>query len=905
MKHLSGKKHHILAVLFFMLITVSLFAFAPNLKANAIAYDPDTSAKFRVTVYWDVKNPSTKEDTNYMDLYYYKPTSVTYIKDTYSQRGCVTVKNMADSSGSHSKTFELSGPPKQIYYSCYGTSFNPAEWYITKITVEPIDSELSSKTITYWEGKMGLKIAHVTGRSNTMSLYFEDSEPTFGDWWHTDIGTNFSTTTVSYFDGQFKPQITTITEPSGESTAYVPTDDTSNVYTYKPGMIYDQYGARWPFQLNDVSFSCSNSAVTYTDNTITVPHDANDKDDYNIKLQYKDVSKSYSSSKTISVKTFDYNVTFTDEDWGVLKTQTVDHGESAEPPSVPNYKCKNGMFYKFEGWSGDQYTDLTSGELDRTVNTVYAAEPSALSGSGTSDDPYLICSNEDWNLFCDYCNYGYTDGKYFKLKNYLNVQTMAGTSGNDFQGVFDGNGNTIQIDYTSDGKYTAPFRYVKGGTNGPAVIKDLTVKGLIAVADNSHKYAGGIVGGCWGDTEIINCKSSVNIHTHVTSGDGSHGGLVGLQDGTMTISGCVFDGKFLGVNTDSCGGFAGWNSGTLTINDSVFDPAEITFQNTNCAAFARNGGTFNNCYYTKDLNDGTSYTGQGKKMHTIDEGEKTVVYPAGEYTYYRSSKITAYSTGIKYNGHYYAGKDDIVELSMSYEGKVEEGYTCAFQTSAGTLEGNTLTMPDEDVLIYAVQEPVRYTVTWKNGDKILKVIENVLGEIPEYDGEIPERAADALYRYKFDGWDKSVSDLNGSITFNARFTKTAVAPSANSTVTLSIGQNGSVTADGIKYTGDASFDKSADNVVTYTITPDSGYRIECVLYNGKNVTASVSDGVFTAPALTGDTVLTVRFTSSVQPDDSIPRTGDDSNRLAILISIIGLAAMGAVLFTRKTAGSRH
>jgi hypothetical protein len=90
-------------------------------------------------------------------------------------------------------------------------------------------------------------------------------------------------------------------------------------------------------------------------------------------------------------------------------------------------------------------------------------------------------------------------------------------------------------------------------------------------------------------------------------------------------------------------------------------------------------------------------------------------------------------------------------------------------------------------------------------------------------------------------------------------TLTAKVPCA---VKLSIGENGSVTVDGTKYTGDASFQKDLDSVVSYTITPDSGYEINSVLYNGENVTASVSDGVYTAPALTDNATLTVLFAST-------------------------------------------
>ena len=102
------------------------------------------------------------------------------------------------------------------------------------------------------------------------------------------------------------------------------------------------------------------------------------------------------------------------------------------------------------------------------------------------------------------------------------------------------------------------------------------------------------------------------------------------------------------------------------------------------------------------------------------------------------------------------------------------------------------------------------------------------------------------------------------------FPISAFAESGNTTVTttvpctvkLCIGENGSVTVDGTRYTGNASFQKDLASVVSYTITPDNDYEINSVLYNGENVTASVSGGVYTAPALTGNATLTVLFAST-------------------------------------------
>ena len=137
------------------------------------------------------------------------------------------------------------------------------------------------------------------------------------------------------------------------------------------------------------------------------------------------------------------------------------------------------------------------------------------------------------------------------------------------------------------------------------------------------------------------------------------------------------------------------------------------------------------------------------------------------------------------------------------------------------------------------------------------------------------------------------------------------------TVTLSIGENGSVTVDGTKYTGDASFQKELDTVVSYTITPDSGYEINSVLYNGENVTASVSGGVYTAPALTDNATLTVLFASTAHPPTKIPDHGDggyivnyvaprfpktgDESHVALWIALLCASGAGiaALVISRK------
>ena len=91
---------------------------------------------------------------------------------------------------------------------------------------------------------------------------------------------------------------------------------------------------------------------------------------------------------------------------------------------------------------------------------------------------------------------------------------------NSFQGIFDGDGHTLTIDYKSSVPGAAPFSYVKNAT-----IKNLNVAGTITT---STQYAGGIAGQSYGSLNLTACRSTLKINSSVR-GDGTHGGLVGMH----------------------------------------------------------------------------------------------------------------------------------------------------------------------------------------------------------------------------------------------------------------------------------------------------------------------------------------------------------------------------------------
>ena len=167
-----------------------------------------------------------------------------------------------------------------------------------------------------------------------------------------------------------------------------------------------------------------------------------------------------------------------------------------------------------------------------------------------------------------------------------------GTSEYPFKGTFDGNGHTLTF-VINDTTYAAPFARAAGCT-----IKNLHTKGTINASD---KFAGGIIGDVVSDTAVVeNCISGVQINSTL-SGDGTHGGLIGVATSAANIKNCGFYGSINGIGTNSCGGIMGWSNGASTITNS-YVAAEFNISATNGNTFARNNVSMNNCYYLTALN---------------------------------------------------------------------------------------------------------------------------------------------------------------------------------------------------------------------------------------------------------------------------------------------------------------
>lgn len=241
---------------------------------------------------------------------------------------------------------------------------------------------------------------------------------------------------------------------------------------------------------------------------------------------------------------------------------------------------------------------------------------------------YTIKTAKGWNVFWGLLANkakGYFTGKTVKLNGDITVSRMAGASYHDFTGTFDGDGHTLTFNYTTSAENAAPFQYVENAT-----IQNLRVAGTI---QTSNKFAAGFIAHQYGTVTIQNCRSSVVINSSI-NGDGTHGGFVAenQKNASLTIDGCVFDGKLLTTNgTTKCGGFVGWknNNGTVSVTNSLYTPAALESGETECTSgsytFVRNGEAGTNCHFTRTL--GTAQGGGMPTFLTRGDGAGTSANP--------------------------------------------------------------------------------------------------------------------------------------------------------------------------------------------------------------------------------------------------------------------------------------
>lgn len=298
-----------------------------------------------------------------------------------------------------------------------------------------------------------------------------------------------------------------------------------------------------------------------------------------------------------------------------------------------------------------------------------------ISGTGTKDDPYLITSAEDWNLFAksveggiDYYN------KFVKLTNNITISTMVGVcdeSGNKpFRGTFDGDNHTLTANITStatgddkNNQGVAPFHLIKQAT-----IQNLTVAGNITSAS---KYAAGLVGwvdGNYSRSYIKDCIVKATITTSADCAGGFVGNICYSDRNYLHFTNSVFAGHINNTSSDDirrAGGFCGYGFGDSYFANCLENGSytNITYMNPRNAYGVFPNDRVNSLYYVNKIAVNNKYIAKEYGCYQV-----TNAAPADElylkreikgYQFYQSVWITGLNESYPYNN----GE----EVSLAYE----------------------------------------------------------------------------------------------------------------------------------------------------------------------------------------------------------------------------------------------
>lgn len=334
-----------------------------------------------------------------------------------------------------------------------------------------------------------------------------------------------------------------------------------------------------------------------------------------------------------------------------------------------------------------------------------------------ANNNYLIQSIDDWNGLADAVAAG-TDcaGKTFLMTANIGTAeapvtkalgrqtTTQKNSRKRFAGNFDGGNHELYVDLNSQTVKSADdwFYYCRSYCSPFAYTKNITVKNLhvVGTITASGQFASGLIGSTGNKAEdgactIQNCQISVEMKTnYVTNGSAfpNHGGLIGVAEGSATISDSWFDGKIIAEDYRHSGGFIGLNKGTgTTISNCLFNPSEFSVKDNltaNACEFAHslNGGkhTLTNDYWVTACGDA-----QNTQRLDATQGTTTI-----SYDNFTQEEVKAVNGATYY---YYtlalADEEDDIDDVLSAANDLECSVTLQGRTLYKDGDWNTLCLP--------------------------------------------------------------------------------------------------------------------------------------------------------------------------------------------------------------------
>lgn len=298
------------------------------------------------------------------------------------------------------------------------------------------------------------------------------------------------------------------------------------------------------------------------------------------------------------------------------------------------------------------YGNFGSAAMINLYEDIAANITSALSGSGTSSDPFVISSADDLKLFANLVNYGVKNlSAYLTADLDLNPGTVFDSRGdysgdtpskwtsignnsdNAFTGTFDGKGYTIKGLYSTTGGL---FGYIGDATIKNLKIENAAVKtsgnsGLLASESKGTSLiiencsvagysdgtnAGGFIGKCE-NVAFTDCNSSASV-----SCSGYAGGYAGYLNGEFSFTRCSSTGDVSSNNSDA-GGFIGKTIGTGA--DNSFTDC---YTSNSVSGYEISGGFIGSAYLDFFINNcyKTGYIESNNSIYDITYGGAVVGY---------------------------------------------------------------------------------------------------------------------------------------------------------------------------------------------------------------------------------------------------------------------------------------
>ena len=162
-----------------------------------------------------------------------------------------------------------------------------------------------------------------------------------------------------------------------------------------------------------------------------------------------------------------------------------------------------------------------------------------------------------------------------------------------FQGIFDGQGHKITVNYNVSYDACALFKMVTNST-----IRNLMVDGNI---ESTQRFVGGLGFVSRGTCLFENIVVGVNIKSDF-SGDGTHGGIFAVCHESPTFRNCAFVGTMDASLSEGSAAIIGYAHGSVeTLIENCYVATQDLWLAGNSTVIARHVNNMINCYYTDDI----------------------------------------------------------------------------------------------------------------------------------------------------------------------------------------------------------------------------------------------------------------------------------------------------------------